>query len=119
MNKTVLTTLTEARALIDSPEKWTRGAFARNSKGEKVEVYDPNATCFCVLGALIRCESESVDFLKTARPLRKAFIELGTPAADFEQTLPGFNDSIATTHEIVLTAFDKAIEIASAFPDDG
>src|SRR4051794_19791915 len=43
-----------ARELLPSPARWTKGAYARNSRGEPVSAFAPNATRFCISGALIR-----------------------------------------------------------------
>jgi len=34
---------------------WTQGAAARNQSGEPVAPGSPDATCFCLLGAMRRC----------------------------------------------------------------
>lgn len=45
----------KVRELLDSPEKWTKGAIARDSKGNLVSYNSPNAVCFCLLGAIYKC----------------------------------------------------------------
>lgn len=101
---TALDILIKARELISDPERWTQGAYAKDSSGR--EVYDSDAAvCWCGIGALRRVagydylsRSKAIDFLhKTAR-------EAGF---DYFQD---FNDS--STHAEVLAAFDRAIEAA-------
>jgi hypothetical protein len=41
--------------LLDTPEKWTKGAFARDSKGDPVDPVSPEAVCWCIEGALQKC----------------------------------------------------------------
>ena len=50
----VASILEKALALIDAPQKWCRGANARNKKGEIRYSYDEDAVSFCSLGALRR-----------------------------------------------------------------
>jgi hypothetical protein len=51
---TTVELLREARALIDTPEKWTQGAFARDGKGDRVDELDKRACRFCASGATSR-----------------------------------------------------------------
>jgi hypothetical protein len=45
--------LREARALIEDPEDWTRGAYARDAEGQDVEsLAAPYVDCRCAVGAL-------------------------------------------------------------------
>lgn len=41
--------------LFDKPEKWTKGAFAKNAKGEGVIPDHPTATSWCLSGGLSHC----------------------------------------------------------------
>ena len=41
--------------LLDRPEKWTTQADAKNESGKAVRFDDPNARCWCILGALAKC----------------------------------------------------------------
>jgi hypothetical protein len=43
-----------ARALIATPETWTRDEFARDAQGEPVNWRSPKAVGFCLWGALNR-----------------------------------------------------------------
>lgn len=47
--------------LLDKPEKWSQGSFARNSDGLAVQVSDSKATCWCVTGAVLLCYAEEYD----------------------------------------------------------
>jgi hypothetical protein len=46
--------LMKAHELIDSPEKWTQLAQARNAHGAEVSYWDRNAVCWCALGAILK-----------------------------------------------------------------
>ena len=47
-----------ARAMVASPSKWTRGAFARDENGMVVQPASPDATSFCAAGAIMRAAYE-------------------------------------------------------------
>jgi hypothetical protein len=88
---------------IDSKEKWTQGAYARNSERFHVNPSSSYAVCFCSVGALRAASSgadwpyETADYLGSFTPL---------------ETLPLFNDT--HTYEEVVTLWQKAIKAAEA-----
>ena len=41
--------------LLDRPEKWTQGAFARDGHGKDVNSWNPQAVCWCLEGAITQC----------------------------------------------------------------
>ena len=45
--------LQAAKARINTPEKWTKGAFARNKKSDEVSLHSRSAICFCPIGAIL------------------------------------------------------------------
>jgi hypothetical protein len=53
--------MTKAYQLIDAPEKWTQGTFARDEHGESCVAYGPSAVQWCVLGALQRVYDQDLD----------------------------------------------------------
>lgn len=90
--KTPLQILTDARALIDSPEKWTQGVLSKEVNG---------VTQRCAIGAI----SDATDSFDTdARVyLRKA---IG------QSLVARWNNAPERTHAEVLAAFTRAIELA-------
>jgi hypothetical protein len=50
--KRVIGYLEQTKALLSDPVKWTQGALARKANGEQCSPFDPEATCFCLIGAL-------------------------------------------------------------------
>ena len=42
----------EALNILDSPEKWTKKTSARDINDEHININDPNAYKFCILGAM-------------------------------------------------------------------
>lgn len=45
----------KAWQLIEDPKHWTQGAFVRDSDGYETELSNPNATCWCAMGAIRHC----------------------------------------------------------------
>jgi hypothetical protein len=84
--------LRRARALIDSPEKWIKGAYGLRAD-------DPH----CVYGAL--------DVVAHMRPCRG--FELFREAVGTRH-IEAWNDAPERTHAEVMAAFDRAIELAEA-----
>lgn len=41
--------------LLDIPEKWTQQATSRDSMQRVVHPNDPDACCWCIVGAISRC----------------------------------------------------------------
>ena len=58
---TPLELLTQARALLADPEHWTKGAYARGTKGEPMSPTDNSAVCFCSVGAILRVAGHDED----------------------------------------------------------
>ena len=44
----------DAAAELIETKGWTRGAFARNAHGYSVSAREPDATCYCLEGALVQ-----------------------------------------------------------------
>ena len=51
MNEEHTAILAKMRELLSSKERWTQGAFARDTSGGSVDLDDPDAVCFCLVGA--------------------------------------------------------------------
>lgn len=89
--------LRAAQALIDTPDKWTQGYYARDKDGAPVEATSRDAVCFCMLGACTRAKADD-QYIYGAT---KALVTL-------------FNDDPKTTHRKVMNLFKKAIALAEA-----
>lgn len=95
--------LIAARAVIGEPKAWIKGMNARAADGIEVDSHDPNAVCFCALGAVNRVTERFGDGHCARDALREAI-------NDF--SIDNWNDDPETTHADVLAAFDKAIKKA-------
>lgn len=120
MSKSAVEVLTEARELITPPERWTRGWYARDAEGREVDATDPNAVCFCSIGALCRAEGR---FEPGVSPVATEYLIEATGSEDTFGILD-FNDGklpdpwskprhAPARHRKVLAAFDRAIELAN------
>ena len=91
---TVADVLRRARALIDSPEKWCKGALYRDGAR-------------CVWGAL--------DGIRTGEPTPFRKAEAGATyitRAIGGRNIASWNNAPERTHAEVLAAFDRAIKLA-------
>lgn len=95
--------LRRARARIEHPDRWTQEVGARTEQGRPVEVTDPRAASWCVLGAL---QAE------TGEPIGPVY----TPACDAlraeaerdgRETVSDVNDQDG--HAAALALMDRAI----------
>lgn len=101
--------LKAAKERISDPERWTRGWFARNGAGHRVEASSPNAVCYCAAGSL---------YAEEAIPLRADIVELADGRPAFEclisaaapRTISYINDHDG--HAATLAMFDRAIQLA-------
>lgn len=96
--------LIKARALIERPEAWTKGAAARDDGGVPVSFDSERAVCFCGIGATWKVqERKSMAIDESGENLlhRVAGGRFGS-----------WNDAPERTHAEVLEAFDRAIALA-------
>lgn len=100
---TTAAVLRRAKALIDTPDKWTQGTGARTASGQSVERRN-GGVCFC---ALVAIQHVAYDHLNTsAVESEYAF------ARAIDRTPSGiaiWNDAPERTHPEVMAAFDRAI----------
>ena len=97
----VVEILEEAKALIDTPEKWTKGEWTRPISDEEY--------CHCAEGAINECLNIDFSNLADVRNAHYFFTKaIGT------QLIPEWNDAPERTYAEVMEAFDKAIELAKA-----
>ncbi len=98
--KAIKEILIEARDLIEDPDHWTQGAFAKGSFGNPVASESEYAESWCAAGAILKAVGggESYD--------RDPYSFLaGVMGA---KCVPAFNDQ--HTHPEVIEAFDRAID---------
>ena len=95
---TIKQRLTEARALIDQPEKWTQGVSSLNTEG---------GVAYCAREALVQVCGDDEDW---ADELSVHLIRsINRPAEYEDSALTDWNDAPTRTHAEVMQAFDRAI----------
>ena len=106
--------LRKARALIEKPENWTQGAYARGIDDAGKSIKD--ACSLCAVGAVyaitddLKAGGEKV-FQRVLYWLGSALARPGEPPLDSADVI-AFNDT--RTHAEVLSLFDRAIAAAEA-----
>lgn len=102
--------LEEVRALLSDEKRWTQHAWARTPSGYEVYPLNPQASCWCLLGAIERVTGEQPKFEATdcvLLPLWEEMMRRHPDATDTE-TLTAFNDDYAR-HADVLKLLDDTI----------
>lgn len=94
--------LVAARAKLQAPEAWTKGADAKTADGRVTAPLEPGAERFCAYGAMIVVSGGGE--YRAAQHFRVANGITGL--------VSDWNDQSDRTHEQVLAAFDKAIQTA-------
>ena len=106
--------LRAAKALIDTPDKWTKGCFARRADGlllMRGESWD-EAVCFCSEGA-VRKASNGLLPPDVDRLLERAVPRTFHTSSNCRNFVL-FNDAEETSHADVMKMFDRAIKLAEA-----
>lgn len=123
---TTLEILRRARERLSDPARWTQGAYARDADGFTTAMYDDDAVCWCLVGAISKETNilnlpwygdgeKAVNFLsKQVSTLVSEFNDThthGEVLALLDRAIRGslidFNDT--HSHEEVLELIDKAI----------
>ena len=98
--------LVDTYVLLSDSSKWTQHAHARGAGGEAVKPTSPDATCWCVLGALARISNcHGIIDPQLIRYL-DAFVEWKYPGAF--SNFGDFNDYY--THPVVMGLLKEAID---------
>ena len=106
MSKETADILRKARAVIEKPENWTKGTFARSAKGNPVSAVGRAACAWCAVGAVRRVTGyDQILFSRVGRAL--------SYASD-GPSIVTINDSPKATHADVLALFDRAIAAEEA-----
>lgn len=112
--------LIEARRLILYPNRWTRGAFARNSRGHEVDPKDGSAEMFDLAGAVFRAAQSNAEMI-----LACTYIELAISGRKIQRldmkTIQGFNDDPRRRHGDMLQIINDSRRLArhDGYRNDG
>ena len=114
MNKVVIGILEKTRNILTDEKNWTQGSYAKDKAGDPVSSFAPEATCWCLSGAMdlaawgepISWFDNAVDHLSAQQLVQDVVvIRIG------DYTRSRFNDT--HTHAEVLEVLDEAIELAN------
>jgi len=105
-----LDVLEAARRLLADEKNWTKGRLARTSDQVPALVHGPDASCFCVMGAV-----EHAGGLRTNFDAKDHAVEMleAVVSEGYYTCIEDFNDADETTHEDVLQLFDRAIRFVA------
>ena len=99
--------LTKAKAVIADPKHWAQGFYAKDAKGQTLLPCNPDAVCWCSVGALEKVAYEE-DTYSTRFAATKCLFEV---SAEYGYSgITDFNDN--SSHKAVMKAWDRAIELA-------
>ena len=105
-------------ALIERPENWVRGVFARSKPGgHELRPQNPKATCFCLKGAMYRAThdlDQHIDAAYRAEDAVVAAIRVIDPTYTSVHVIE-FNDkhgAKAERHAQIVAALQAAIRAA-------
>lgn len=101
--------LKKARTFISKKSAWHKGCMVRDSRGERVGLYDRAAASWCALGA-VWTVGDYPTLKNTAINLLRDTI----PKSFGSRSVSEFNDYKKTTHEDVMRWFDRAIKRAES-----
>ena len=92
--------------LLKKPGGWMQGSFSNGKytyKGKKPSWSDPQATCFCLIGAGLNVTQAEMwkDTELWEKEIEKTLNG---------QSVPGFNDKRSTTHADVIRVLNQTIE---------
>lgn len=114
--QSTLATLIEARRTIMLPGAWTKQATARDKDGQPLGLANSRKACrWCSVGAVYRAGARAAsgyvfDDVEALRALSQVIAPKGNPnESAVLSTVASFNDAEQTTHQDVLSLFDKAI----------
>ena len=93
--------LTKARDRVKDPEHWCQGTYALTKDGLDANPTEDRADRFCAIGALLRANDKSENYIKAELALRHAASKL------FSKGPTSVNDQLG--HEAVVAMFDEAI----------
>lgn len=84
------------KELLSDETKWTQGSYARDGNGEATNPVGPNAVCWCLLGASMKCYGEKSHEIGEImrRELRS-------------ETVSTFNDSNLTNFQTIKKFVEK------------
>lgn len=97
--------LIQAKAVIADPAKWAQNTYAKNSQGVRVGADNPDAICFCSVGALQKISPKCYGAYALEVWQAMELLDDGC-----SEDILAYNDT--HTHAEVMDVWDKAIQMA-------
>lgn len=95
-----LEVLREARELIADPERWTRGAGARDANGSSVHPRAEEAVRWCAIGAIDRADPSIIsDALDALHAVTRGEVETVNDRGGHKRVLALFDRAIRATEK--------------------
>lgn len=99
-----------ARTLLENPNNWTQGAWARDKDGYLITYAHDDAVAFCSLGAINKaCAALKVDATVEAEAMKRLMKCAAKVDSTDSTNIILWNDKHCRKHSQVLKAFDCAI----------
>jgi hypothetical protein len=102
-NDNILTIIKGVRKILTPQTAWTRHVPARNKHNQPVIPYDPSATCYDIVGAIMVIAERTN--LKASQFNALMYLRKYTNGMEIGR----WNDAQGTTHDDVLKLLDTAI----------
>ena len=109
MTASLVETLRAIKETIGTPEKWTKGCYARDSSGEPTSIRFASAVSFCIRGAVCRVNGP---FEVAADNLIWETLRPQLPYLNNFAGVATWQDNPERKHPEVMELLDKAIEVA-------
>jgi len=95
--------------LLCAPTSWTTGSFARDQKGEPVDLHNPLATSWCLVGAICRVYGTGTE----ANTAVTRCIDMISPLdahsdSEYRAALVAWNDAQTRSHQDIVELLEKA-----------
>lgn len=102
--------LRDAADFLEPDGRWTKGGWAKNGNGSLVNFSDPDAVCFCVLGALYKLGGEVTYIFDSDKPACYAESLLEQRLSLTNASVAEWNDDAGRDKREVLKALRSAAD---------
>ncbi len=99
--------LIAAKALIDTPEKWTQGAYCRDAEGVSKLLGDTSICKYCTVGAIRTVLGKMDPYESLVGTTEWQALRVGALSLSYQHPI-SVNDT--TNHPTVMKMFDLAIK---------
>jgi hypothetical protein len=97
----------KVKDILSDESRWTQGAAARNKRGELCSVLSPDATRFCILGAMARVYRSKHAMRECERRVADAIAAFGGRIT-YAIEIGDWNDDPGRTFDDVRQVIEKA-----------